>query len=130
MLQGVAFCQRKPYNSTRPKDMGTLVCLRRGGLVADVLLRNRGQQDIGAEGRDQMCALYLGATGVLELDAWVLIRQVYELCEAVRTFECDAAGMSTAPFEVPLIIRDLRSSAHPYSIGLGQRSPTCCWQMG
>ena len=50
MLQEVAFRQPKPYNSKRPKGMGDLVCLRRGGLVADILLRNRGQQDIGAVG--------------------------------------------------------------------------------
>jgi hypothetical protein len=50
--------------------------------------------------RRNVHSVYLTSTGIQEYDAWLLIRQVYELCEAIQKRECQMAGISTSAFEV------------------------------
>lgn len=52
-----------------------------------------------------MYSVYLGTMGVLEYDAWMLFRQVYELCETIQKRECQLAGISVSAFEVLYLIK-------------------------
>ena len=52
-----------------------------------------------------MYSVYLGKTGVSEYDAWLLFRQVYELCEMIQKRECQMAGISVSAFEVLYLLK-------------------------
>ena len=63
-----------------------------------------------------MYSVYLGTTGVLEHDAWLLIRQVYELCEAIQKRECQMAGISTSAFEVLYLVKSQPKPLTAYKV--------------
>ena len=52
-----------------------------------------------------MYSVYLGTMGVPEYDAWILLRQVYELCESIQKRQCQLAGISVSAFEVLYLIK-------------------------
>ena len=72
-----------------------------------------------------MSSLCLGTTGMLEQDAWLLVQQVYGLCEAVRKRECRMAGISTSAFEVLSLVKSQPKPLTAYRVAtlLGHQYP-------
>jgi DNA-binding MarR family transcriptional regulator len=70
-----------------------------------------------------MYSVYLSSTGVQEYDAWLLIRQVYGLCEEIQKRECRMAGISTSAFEVLYLVKSQPKPLSAYRVAtlLGQR---------
>ena len=70
-----------------------------------------------------MSSVYLTSTGIQEHDAWLLIRQVYELCETIQKRGCDMAGISTSAFEVLYLVKSQPKPLTAYRVAtlLGQR---------
>jgi DNA-binding MarR family transcriptional regulator len=71
-----------------------------------------------------MYSVYLSSTGVQEYDAWLLIRQVYGLCEEIQRRECRMAGISTSAFEVLYLVKSQPKPLTAYRVAtlLGQRN--------
>ena len=71
-----------------------------------------------------MSSVYLTSTGIQEYDAWLLIRQVYGLCEEIQRRECRMAGISTSAFEVLYLVKSQPKPLTAYRVAtlLGHRN--------
>ena len=70
-----------------------------------------------------MPSIYLSSTGDKEFDAWLLIRQVYELCDAVQKRECRMVGITPSAFDVLYVVKSQPKPLTAYRVAglLGHR---------
>ena len=60
--------------------------------------------------------MYLITMGVPEYDAWLLVRQTYELCDRIMRRQCQLAGISVSAFEVLYLVKSQPKPITGYKI--------------
>jgi DNA-binding MarR family transcriptional regulator len=68
--------------------------------------------------RRTMSSVYLTSTGIQEYDAWLLISQVYELCETIQRRGCQMAGISPSAFDVLYLVKSQPKPLTAYKVAM------------